>query len=122
MGSGSIGDRFEVWLDAKVDEKLRDGKIMLDVLQYLIVFLTCFVIGTLLLRILHTLRYGRRDSFVGKRGWMSRTYCAGRYDPHALSMPLGVVGSRAIMGGRRRKDQMVNDGAVSNVRDTRIII
>jgi hypothetical protein len=122
MDRQANADNTNAWMDAHIKAWFRDGGVQLQVLQYLIVFLTCFVVGTLLLRVVYILGNRRRDPLTRRRGWESRKRRVSIIIPHAKSTPDRAMGSEGNAGAPKEKDQVVNRERVPDVKDTCIMI
>jgi hypothetical protein len=122
MEPESLADRAETWVDAQLEQKLTKGGIMHDVLWYLIVFLTCFVTGTLLLRVVHVLlRSGRRGRLARRRTGRAGDVPRTKRD-RVLGRRLSVrYDDEQRAGTRRKEDRVVNGRAVPDVGDSCIL-
>jgi hypothetical protein len=115
-------DNMNAWMNTHTKAWFRDGGVQLQILRYLIVLLTCFVVGTLLLRVVYILGNRRRDPLTRRRVWESRKRRVSIIVPHAKSTPDRAMGSEGNAGARKEKDQVVNRERVPDVKDTCIVI
>jgi hypothetical protein len=119
-----FGVEWEKGMEERLDRWFSEGWGLVG-LRCLIVLLACFVIGSLLLRVIDALGYGRRRLAMNDEGicWMSRTQSKGkthvRFDP----------GSFEYAGAKRKPERAgqirdVRNGVVgaSDVGDTCVLM
>jgi hypothetical protein len=115
-------DNMNALMDTHTKAWFREGGVQLKVLRYLIVLLTCFVIGTLLLRVVYIFGNRRRDPLTRRRDWESRRRRVSIIIPHTKSAPDRKLGLEARSGTQKGKDRVVDREPVPDVKDTCIVM
>jgi hypothetical protein len=109
----ALGDKADAWTDTHIHEWFREGGIQLEVLRYLGICMICSAIGTLLVRVVHSLGNRRRDTLARRRKREGA-----RHLPHAKTARARAPGSGAKSEVRWAKNRAKKREAVPDVKDT----
>jgi hypothetical protein len=108
---------MRAWVEKTLDAWLGE-RVVLYALRYLLVLLTCFVTGILLLRVLGILSYCQRFSPVERPGGANGREKVGRCEPRTMTVALRPTSMRSNIGAEAKEEVAADIDKMPDIGDS----